>query len=458
MAIRKNEAIAIGNRIEMFVDEFLVANKANVALRMNPPERREVSLAMDKPWEGPGSGIFSVVFADNGLYRMFYRATFPNNENDRSATQGCAYAESTDGITWTKPELGLIPYEGHDTNMVFAGPNAHNFSPFLDPKPGCSPDEKYKAIAGHHPEGLQGYKSADCIHWEPIQSTPLITKGAFDSHNLAFFDPNRNEYVCYSRYFLSPDTAINVYSGVRAIQHNYSNDFRSWSEPEPNTYDEGVPFEHFYTNATTLCPGAEHMYFSFPMRFLPERHKVREHGHVGVSDNVIMTSRDGRHWNRPFLESWVKPGLDQRNWTERNLIVARGIIETGSEFSLYINENYRWDTSCIRRVSVGRYRFGSMHADRAGGVFVTKPIVFDGDTLSINYATSAPGSVRVGIVAETGWPLSHYSTEDCDVIYGDELERTVTWRGSADLSFLKGKAIRFKFQLVDAALFALRVV
>ena len=43
---------------------------------------------------------------------------------------------------------------------------------------------------------------------------------------------------------------------------------------------------------------------------------------VGVSDNVIMSSRDGRHWDRPFLESWVKPGLDQRNWTQRNLIVA----------------------------------------------------------------------------------------------------------------------------------------
>lgn len=452
------DILKIGNRIEMFVDDYLISTKINSALRINSPQRREIVLKMDKPWEGRGSGVYSVVFKDGDIYRMFYRSTFPGNEkNDRSSGQGLSYAESSDGINWERPNPGIINYDGQDTNMVLTGSNAHNFSPFLDKNPYCKPEEKYKAIAGHHPQGLMGYKSADCIHWEPICDKALITEGAFDSHNVAFYDTNLNKYVCYSRFFLSSEDTPNVYSGVRAIQHNYSDDFLNWTHPEANIYDDGVPFEHFYTNATVQCPGAEHMYIAFPMRFLPERHKIKEHSEVGISDNVIITSRDGKYWDRYFLESWVKPGLDQRNWTHRNLIVTQGIIETGVEFSMFINENYEWDSSYIRRVTVPRFRFGSIHADRIGGLFTTKPILIEGDRLVINYATSAPGSIRVGIIDEKGWPLSYYSLEDCDVIYGDELQKTVTWHGNGDLSFLRGKAVQLKFELKDADVYALQI-
>ncbi len=454
---KNNEALKIGNRIEMFVDDYLIDTMNKAALRLNPPQRRECVLKMDKPWEGSGSGIYSVVFKDGDIYRMFYRATFPKSENDSSAGQGCAYAESSDGINWERPNLGIIEYKGQDTNMVFTGKNAHNFSPFIDRNPDCKEDEKYKAVAGHHVGGLMGYKSSDCLHWELIQDKPLFTKGAFDSHNLAFYDTNYNKYVCYSRYFDATDKTFDLSSGVRAIQHNYSDDFLNWSEPEPNTYDEKAPREHFYTNATIQCPGAEHIYLSFPMRFMHERHKIKEHKHVGISDNVMMTSRDGRHWNRFFLESWVKPGLDQRNWTDRNLIVAHGILEIGDEFSMFINENYRWDSSYIRRITVPKYRFASIYANRFGGTFTTKPIVFEGRSLYINYSTSAPGSVKVGIIDESGWPMSFYTPEDCDVIYGDELEKEVSWRGQSDLSHLYGKTIRFKFELIDADVFSLQI-
>jgi hypothetical protein len=318
----EKDVLKIGNRIEMFVDDYLLGSTNKAALRMNSPQRREIVLKMDKPWEGLGSGIYSVVFKDDDIYRMFYRASFPGNESDSTPGQGCAYAESQDGINWDKPNLGIIEYEGQDTNMVFTGPNAHNFSPFIDKNPDRKGDEKYKAVAGHHTSGLMGYKSDDCLHWQLIQDNSLFTKGAFDSHNLVFFDTNYNKYVCYSRYFASTDKTFDLSTGVRAIQHNYSEDFLNWSDPEPNIYDNSVPLEHFYTNATVQCPGAEHIYLSFPMRFMHERHKILEHKKVGVSDNVIMSSRDGRHWSRPFLESWVKPGLDQRNWTQRSLIVA----------------------------------------------------------------------------------------------------------------------------------------
>ncbi|MBO9605655.1 MAG: hypothetical protein J7639_06875 [Paenibacillaceae bacterium] len=465
MSEPKKTPLNIGNRVEMFVDHFLIDRLEKAYLKLNPPERKEIVLRMDKPWEGLGSGVYSCVFKADGKYRMYYRGTF-DISSDKAEGQSCCYAESTDGIHWERPALGIHDINGWtDNNIVVHGSIAHNFSPFLDTRPGVPAEQRYKAVAGYAPEGLFAFVSDDGINFKPFQDEPIIKKGAFDSHNLVFWDPNKNCYVCYSRYFSSTQNSnieapehSAIFLGVRAIQNNTSDDFANWTIPQPNQYDKGVPMEHFYTNATIPCPGAEHIYLSFPMRFMPERHKIAEHSKVGVSDNVLMTSRDGVKFDRPFLEAWMRPGLDQRNWTQRSMMPAWGVLETSpEEFSFYVNEHQQWDDSYIRRVTVPRHRFASVHGDYSGAVFTTKPFIVEGDALYLNYATSAPGSVRVGIIDDTGWPASYYSSEDCDVIYGDELERKVTWRGSSDLSKFKGKPIRLKFELKDADIYALRI-
>ncbi len=464
MSTKKQEPLRIGNRVEMFVDNFLIDRMEKAYLKLNPPKREEIVLRMEKPWEGLGSGVYSCVFKHDDKYRMYYRGTF-DMSSDKSHGQSCCYAESDDGIHWVRPDLGIHEFEGSmNNNIVMLGSIAHNFSPFVDERPGCPPEEKYKAVAGYAPEGLFGFVSENGLYFKPFQEEPIIKKGAFDSHNLVFWDPNKQSYVCYSRYFSSiqssnieapEDSAI--FLGVRAIQNNSSDDFKNWTLPQPNVYDKNVPLEHFYTNATFPCPGAEHIYLSFPMRFLPERQKIAEHAKVGVSDNVMMSSRDGFKWDRPFLEAWMRPGLDQRNWTQRSLMPAWGIVETSpEEFSMYINEHQQWDDSYVRRVTIPRHRFASVHGDYSGAVFTTKPFVVEGDALYLNYATSAPGSVRVGIIDDTGWPAAYFSTEDCDVIYGDELECKVTWRGNSNLAKFAGKPIRLKFELKDADIYALR--
>ncbi|WP_284639275.1 hypothetical protein [Paenibacillus silviterrae] len=463
MSHRKPKVLRIGKRVELFVDDNLIHRMDQTYLKLNTPEKKEIILTMDQPWEGSGSGIYCSVFKDGNIYRMYYRATF-DASSDHSQGQACCYAESRDGIHWERPELGIHEFDGSKrNNIIMLGSIAHNFSPFIDTRPGVPAHEKYKAVAGYAPQGLFTFVSEDGIHFRKLQEEPVLTKGAFDSHNLAFWDANQNKYICYSRYFASsinpnieaPEHSA-VFVGVRAIQHSTSEDFLHWTEPQPNVYDKG-PLEHFYTNATTLCPGAEHLYLSFPMRFMPERNKIAEHPKVGVSDNTFMTSRDGRHWNRTFREAWLRPGLDPRNWTQRSSSPAWGILETTpDEFSIYMNEHYQWDDSRIRRVTVPRHRFASIHGDYSGGMLTTHPIVVEGNSLVLNYATSAPGSVRVGIIDETGWPVAKFSTEDCDVIYGDELDYKVTWRGSSDLSRFAGKTVRFKFELKDADIYALR--
>lgn len=172
-----------------------------------------------------------------------------------------------------------------------------------------------------------------------------------------------------------------------------------------------------------------------------------------------MTSRDGVHWDRTFPEAWLRPGRDPRNWTQRGNMVARGILETEpDEFSLYVSEHYEWPDNRLRRISVRRHGFGSVHAGALGGELITRPLVNAGKRLALNFATSAAGSVRVELQDAHGSPISGYSLDDCPEIYGDEIAHTVAWRTGADLSRWAGQSVRLRFALSDADLFALQFV
>ena len=454
--------IDIGDRIEMFIDDFLVFKMDGAAFRLHPPERREIAVKFEETWEGAGSAP-GTVFHDGEKYRMYYRGWGCGADigvNDGSELQFTCYAESKDGINWTKKTIGKVEYQGSvQNNIIRSGIYSHNFAAGMDTNPECPKDEIFKAVAGQYSTKIHIFKSADGVSWEEMQDGPVITDGAFDTLNTWFYDSVNECYRCYTRYWEKQegDDPGNDFGGIRAIQSSTSKDFRNWTGPVPNTYPKDAPWEHFYTNAAIPCPGAPHYILSFPFRFVPDRHKVREHQWPGVSDSVFLTSRDGVNFERTFMDPWIVPDLNPRSWTQRCHQTAQGILETSpEEFSLYVHEHYTWDDARIRRYALRRHGFGSVHADYKGGSLVTKPFIFDGDKLFINYATSAPGSVRVGIFEEKAdISLNGYGIDDCDIIYGNELEKEVTWNEKGCLAGFRGKPVRLKFELKDADLFAI---
>lgn len=452
--MKQNQIIEIGTRVEMFVDHYLIEHLDQVRLQFNQPEKKEIVLTFEQPWEGVHS-FYASVFEDGQKIRLYYRGI---STNDLSEGQVTCYAESEDGIHFTKPELGLIPFAGSTkNNIVLQGVIAHNFAPFYDHSPHASANEKYKALGGlrdlHNAANkrpvLYALCSADGIHWNLMQDGPVMADGAFDSHNIAFWDANIEAYRCYNRYFSSEH--------IRGVQSTTSKDFIHWGPQQKNEYDTSVPMEHFYTNATIPCPGAEHMYLSFPMRFVPNRKKMMEHHENGLSDAVFMTSRDGVHWDRTFMEAWLRPGLDQRNWTDRNSMVAHGCVETSSnELSFYLVENYRWDSIQLRRVAIRKHGFGSVHAGCQEGSFKTKQLRFSGNTLNLNYSTSVVGHVQVQVLDEFDQVIDGFSFGDMAPLYGDEIAHPVVWQSGKSLSELAGQVVRFEFRLKDADLFSIR--
>src|SRR4051812_6801729 len=138
--------VTLGSRPEMFVDDFLIDTRTNVSLQLQTPMRREVVLTLDKPWEGVHSAYFTVFQEEPGegklrRIRMYYRGAVPADNSDQ---QVCCYAESTNGVDFVRPELGLYQYNGSKrNNIVYRGTAAHNFAPFLDRNPHALSEQKY---------------------------------------------------------------------------------------------------------------------------------------------------------------------------------------------------------------------------------------------------------------------------------------------------------------------------
>lgn len=482
--------IAIGNRRELFVDDGLIERlTGKAALRLHHPTPREVAIVHDKPWEGSGSG-YHTVFQDGDRYRLYYRGLHMVVTNGKLSTGRhkpfYCYAESKDGIHWTRPELGIVSFEGSRVNnIILEGLGTHNFTPFKDENPNCRPDERYKALGGIKRDGgLFAFKSADGLHWSLMNDKPVITNGAFDSQNLAFWDPTIRQYRAYWRYFTKGVTTQKVWKpgGVRAIRTGTSRDFLKWGGDADLKYVDS-PAEQLYTNQVKPYFRAPHILIGFPTRYvdrgwsasmkaLPDAKNrelrasaSRRYG-TAVTEGLLMAGRDGVTFKR-YNEAFLRPGIGRRgSWQYGQQYIAWHVVETQSslpgapnELSLYATEDY-WHGKGgkLRRYTLRLDGFVSVNAPMKGGELLTRPFTFRGKSLSLNVSTSAAGSVRVEIQTPDGRPIPGFSLKDCPANFGDAIEHTVTWNGNPDLSKLAGKPVRLRFVLNDADLYALRFV
>ena len=86
----------------------------------------------------------------------------------------------------------------------------------------------------------------------------------------------------------------------------------------------------------------------------------------------------------------------------------------------------------------------------------TRPLKFTGESLRLNFSTSAVGSIRVEIQNIDGRPIDGFTLDACSEIYGDQLDAPVAWRSGTDVSALAGKPIRLRLVLRDVDLYAFR--
>jgi hypothetical protein len=467
-ACAADEPLNIGSRRELFVDRFLLEKLDNVRLELHEPRDEGEELRYDQPWEGPFCA-YGTVIRDGDVFRYYYRGKTGGRDGNGEVT---CYAESADGRHWTKPKLGLCEISGSkENNVILTTPGVtHNFSPFLDARPGVPKAERFKALGGlQNPAGgLRAFVSEDGIHWKPFYDGPVITRGAFDSQNVAFWSEPEQCYVCFFRIFTSGVASATKWApaGLRTVSRATSADFIHWSKPEPMRFEPAQEV-HIYVSQTHPYFRAPQIYISTAARFMQGRQsisdaeaksiKVSPGYYKDVSDSVLLTSRDGHTFQQTFREALIRPGLRPNEWVSRTGYPALNVVQTGpNEMSLYANQDYAQPTAHLRRYSMRLDGFASVNAPYEGGEFVTRPLRFEGRALQLNCATSAAGGIRVEIQDASGKPLPGYAAADCIEILGNSIERNVAWKGGTDVSKLAGQSVRLRFIMSDADLFALQ--
>lgn len=473
----------IGSRRQLLVDDALIKRTSGeVELRLHSPVEREVVFTHDQTWEGGYSG-FNTLFRDGDRYRMYYRgAAWPGIGKQPSLS--ICLAESWDGIHWVRPELGLVEFQGSKkNNIILSGQVSNTFVPFKDTNPACRPGERYKALAAmSDPSGLYAFASPDGIRWRKMSDTPVITRGKFDSQNVAFWDAARQCYRAYYREMRGPNDEIRPKGSqlgldpkgpARDIMTCISADFLNWSEPRWLQYP-GAPREQLYLNQIRPYYRAPHLLVGFPGRFMAGREiekglPITEHPsyrYGSISETLFMSSRDGFSFKR-WGEAFIRPGPRRERWIYPASFPAYGLLVTPAEtadrpeeLSLYINDGGYWtangEASRLRRYTLRVDGFVSAGAGLSGGELVTRLLVFQGRELILNYATSAAGSLQVEIQDATGRAIPGFSLAESSEIFGDRIDDPVTWKGGADLAQLVGRPVRLRVVLKDADLYSFR--
>lgn len=466
----------IADRREIFWDGYVLEpSLTDASVRLHEPVRQEAVLVHDQPWEGDGSNYHNLL-CDDGLIRMYYlgwEMLSKDKTQHSTARIRVCYAESTDGIHWTRPDLGLFEFDGSKHNNILFDPQGFCFDNFMvmrDDHPSCPPAERYKGIAYYKERTLWCFTSPDAIRFQPAWQLFDRQQGHYDSLNVAFWHPETQLYHCFYRSFHPAPPGV-APASTRDIRHAVSKDFRCWSEPKLLDFSDSHDFP-LYTNNVIPCPRLPHLLIGFPTRYVErmqwtanfdrlsgaekrrQRYQCQPRYGLTVTDGMFMSSRNGQDWHR-FPEAYMRPGPERpNNWVYGDCYPARGLVTTpgrnssAAELSMYLADNH-WmsEPAVLYRHAVRQEGFASCFAPYDARRITTKPFRYDGELLSINFATSAWGSLRITLTAEDGHAL--ISGE----LFGDSIDRIVDFENGT-VTELAGKIVRMEIVMRDADVYS----
>ena len=256
-----------------------------------------------------------------------------------------------------------------------------------------------------------------------------------------------------------------------------STDFRNWTEPELIDYGEGAPDFHMYINNIQRYPRAPHILVGFPARYTDRyvwtdnyeqlggkedrlaRMKIQKRFGFSVTDSMFMFSRDGLHFQREN-EAFIRPEPESDwTWVYGEGYMTDGLLEVPSdlpgaapELSFLVSHKV-WipdgTGATLYRYAIRMDGFIGRYAGYKPETLVTKPFLFEGDTLRINFETSAGGWMKVELLDKTGHPLEGYTS--CE-LFGNSIDRKVSF--PMKTAALTGKPVRLKFTMSDAEVYS----
>jgi len=489
----QSKVIDVGTRKQLLFDKLFLEKSSGVKLRMNTPfQDKNPVLVADKPWEQKVCAYNTVMF-DEGKFRMWYD-TISYNEQKKQSCRFLSYAESKDGINWVKPILGLIEFAGSKNNNIVAppSPNASQQGGTIFRDDNAPASERYKLWTSYQPseeEKARGIKrgsyamvSPDGLRWKMLgkdRGYRLKRGQASDSQNICFWDNDLSKYVAFVRMKkMGPEPRDRTcWVGLMT-----SKDFENWTRakdifyadeqmPVPGGKPGWLPVVDLYTPGGMKVPGVPKAYILLPTTYYHWREddfpQTDEGSFPATMDVALATSRDRVNWWQPSpadREPFLRLGKDGTALSGMIFSNPWPIV-VGDEIWFYYaglgrshgggSQSYG---SGIFRARLRRDGFVSVDAAYRGGEFTTPLIKFAGMKLQLNMDGSAGGWLQVEIQSDDGKALKGYKLSDCDTIRGNNLAKTITWKGAFDVSKLAGKPVKLRFVMRSMKLFAFQFV
>ena len=457
-------------------DEQSIPFVRNLSLTMNRPERHPANPVL--PIGGPGMpdefGVqfYGSVVQDQGKFKMWYIAVDPEMATADWFTApyvlSCAYAESEDGIHWTRPDLGLVEYKGNrHNNLVAIEPamvNMINVKVIVEPDD-PDPMRRYKMTAHTWwtEDGERKVRgticplfSADGLTWH-VATDAVPVNGMLKTEDRVLpphhFEGCGGLYKWNGMYYATGQSGIPqrhapyAYSGREVVMHR-SPDFVQWSD----TTSIGFLREGQRTSTFGYGQGEEtHEGVSVWNRgnVLLGLYGIW-HGGSDWSDRTIdlglIMSNDGVHFREPIPEwAFLEIGPDGE-WDQGGLIQGQGFFNIDDETWIYYGA---WDPRCgpdnyLPRGGVGiatlpRDRFGFLaEATETSdwrpcdlpASLVTTTVSCDPTALKFNVeGVSNDGPLRVELLTETEKPIPGFSGKQAGIVAEAGFASPVRWPG-----------------------------
>jgi len=473
-------------------DDVAIPHSQNLKLAMRAPKKHPANPVVARGGPGTvdamGVQFYGSVIREGDKFRLWYVAYDDDKENPVPYSRWrAAYTESRDGITWVKPELGLVEYRGNKANnLVDIGTEPLGFvnlKVLADPDD-TDPERRYK-ISTHvyfqhntRLGTLAPFTSADGLRWKPLfdgepKDAQLTKKDLVLP--AVHFEPCGGLYKWDGLYYVCGQNALwasRPYQG-RVTRMYHSADFKNWShantvgfirDPQhvplgPGRSLEGEQCHEGISvwNRRNVLLGVYGMW-----------HGAKEWKDITI-DLGFVVSNNGTHFREPAREwTFLKRGDDDQ-WDQGGLLQGQGFENIGDETFVYYGawDPRRWKEAAPRG-GVGiavlpRDRFGDLVVDTSGtgpgdyqlpvttSEFVTSPIPFPAGgprRLYLNAEGLGPqAGLRIELLDEKEKQLTGYSGEAAAVVRTGGFQTPVTWDDKVDLESLPEKfRVRVTFE------------
>ena len=466
-AQRESAAVPAGQR-QLFLDDGSVAEINNLTRTMHQPVKRGAVIRPDKPWETSLQTRCAPAWDETrGVFKIWMITSTPVPDFG-----GTTYAESKDGIHWTKPIQRQRKYQGSLENNFLSFETNTMENAVCDPDD-PDPSRRYKGFFSAL--GRRPAVSPDGIRWTRLDVPQLPSQ---DESNMSYDRANG--------MFIATLKQGGPYGRSHAL--STSKDFETWTKPQlvfhADQLDQELGVQ--WIKARFADPGLQHpvshdpefynvdvynlavfqyesIYVGMPALFHSTGPSADGRNTDGFHLVQLACSRDLKNWKRlgdrqPFIgPSHVGKGA----FDLTQLLPPSAPVMRGDEMWFYYTgikyrtrpKNADRDAGAVCLAVLRRDGFISLDAGEESGSVITKPFRIPGRRLFVNF-DGPGGELGAGILSASGQAVQGFRTDDCVAVTGDRSRAEVTWKGNPDLLPLTAQDVKILLRVRNGSLYS----